>query len=246
MDHNLTLLEQLRQGLISLKKDTPQLSQELASLVKNCPDAGTRRAAYKAILDNYALSPSENQKGRLLDLLLQIGAPQTAPSPDAVALFFPSTTNLPIMLDTLKRAKKFCWVCIYSLSNDEISATLYWLHSKGVDVRIITDDETLDNQGSDIRALASFGLPVKVDNDPAARIHHKFAVIDDDVLINGSFNWTVQAVRSNHENMVITHEKKLVVDFKAEFGRMWAKIGSMPQGTEQPGYLYTKYLKNLH
>ena len=35
-------------------------------------------------------------------------------------------------------------------------------------------------------------------------MHHKFAVIDNLILLNGSFNWTERAVWENCENLVIT------------------------------------------
>lgn len=41
-------------------------------------------------------------------------------------------------------------------------------------------------------------------------MHHKYAVIDSRLLINGSFNWTRQAVLYNQENTVITDNGFLV------------------------------------
>ena len=147
------------------------------------------------------------------------------------------------MINALLKAKTYIYICIYTITNDEITAAIYWLHSKGVEVRIITDDETINCQGSDLLELASYGLDVRVDKDPNSRIHHKFAVIDDMTLVNGSFNWTVQAVKSNYENVVITHEKRLISDFKAEFRRIWAKVDALPKGSNEVKYQYKKYMK---
>lgn len=41
-------------------------------------------------------------------------------------------------------------------------------------------------------------------------MHHKFAIVDGRLLINGSFNWTRQAVLYNQENCVITDNSSLV------------------------------------
>jgi cardiolipin hydrolase len=45
-------------------------------------------------------------------------------------------------------------------------------------------------------------------------MHHKFIVIDDDLLLNGSFNWTSTAVNSNYENVVVMDHGGLIGDFK--------------------------------
>lgn len=51
--------------------------------------------------------------------------------------------------------------------------------------------------------LAKAGIEVRTDDDPKAHMHNKFIIIDDYVLINGSFNWTVNAVSANKENLTI-------------------------------------------
>ena len=38
----------------------------------------------------------------------------------------------------------------------------------------------------------------------AGLMHHKFAIIDSRILLNGSFNWTERAVSENCENLVIS------------------------------------------
>ena len=91
---------------------------------------------------------------------------------------------------------------------------LYALLKKGVDVRIITDDETLSSQGSYIIALADAGVPVRTDRNLQAKMHHKFVVIDDEVMLNGSFNWTYTAVNNNNENIVATSDSKQIASFK--------------------------------
>lgn len=129
-------------------------------------------------------------------------------------LFFPSKNNEKRLMKYLKFADDYCYCAIYTITNDKLSRVLYTLKDRGVDVRVITDDETVQNMGSDIHKLANAGIQVRVDPDPQARMHHKFVVLDDEILINGSFNWTSSAVHKNFENVVILDQPKLIKDFK--------------------------------
>lgn len=52
-------------------------------------------------------------------------------------------------------------------------------------------------------------------------MHHKFAIIDQEVLINGSFNWTRNAITANNENVLITNHPDLVKPYKGEFDKLW-------------------------
>lgn len=88
-------------------------------------------------------------------------------------------------------------------------------------MRIITDDETTGAQGCDIQNLANAGIPIRNDNNLQARMHHKFIVIDDELVMNGSFNWTVSAVKYNNENVTVTTDQQMVSNFKKEFLRLW-------------------------
>lgn len=71
-------------------------------------------------------------------------------------------------------------------------------------------------------------------------MHHKFVIIDDDILITGSANWTMQALFGNAENIIITNHPVLLKRFVEEFEKLWeiydsdfVKIDSFEsQGTE--------------
>lgn len=64
-------------------------------------------------------------------------------------------------------------------------------------------------------------------------MHHKFAVVDGRQLITGSLNWTLTAVQSNMENIIITEEAELVQPFIKEFNQIWA--------LNDPAQLYKSY-----
>ena len=126
------------------------------------------------------------------------------------AMFFPNEDNESKLISYVKFAKRYCYAAIYTITNNNLARILYSLYKKGVDVRIITDDETSGSQGCDIQDLANAGILIRKDGNMTARMHHKFIIIDDELLLNGSFNWTVTAVKSNNENVVATSDPQLI------------------------------------
>ncbi|PNH11155.1 Vegetative incompatibility protein HET-E-1 [Tetrabaena socialis] len=78
-------------------------------------------------------------------------------------------------------------------------------------------------EGSDIKKFRQAGIPVRQDST-AAHMHHKFAIIDGQLLMNGSFNWTRQAVTGNNENVTVQADVMLVESFQAQFEKLWAQF----------------------
>ena len=67
------------------------------------------------------------------------------------------------------------------------------LASKGVIVRLITDKDQIQHASSAVGQARARGIIVR-SNESSYLMHHKFALVDGAKLINGSFNWTRQAI----------------------------------------------------
>jgi phosphatidylserine/phosphatidylglycerophosphate/cardiolipin synthase-like enzyme len=137
------------------------------------------------------------------------------------AFFFPSEASEKRLLHFLNRAEKSLIVAVFTLTNDDLANAIRRARDRGVTIRIISDDDLMRMSGSDIRNLHDEGIQVRVDLDPHAQMHHKFCVIDDYILITGSFNWTKQAVGKNQENLVVMDDPVLARMYTDEFNRMW-------------------------
>jgi phosphatidylserine/phosphatidylglycerophosphate/cardiolipin synthase-like enzyme len=121
-------------------------------------------------------------------------------------------------------ARKSADVCVFTITDDRISDAIIEAHRRGVEVRIITDNEKAFDPGSDISRLEREGVRVRVDRSPY-HMHHKFAVFDEDLLLTGSYNWTRGAAECNEENFVITDERRLLSPFRELFERLWKQFG---------------------
>lgn len=114
-------------------------------------------------------------------------------------------------------------ICVFTITDDRITERILRAHRRGVNVRVITDDQKSLDRGSDIEELASMGVPVRTDQSPH-HMHHKFALVDRQLLVNGSYNWTRSAADKNEENVIITDDPRLVGKFTDEFERLWIKF----------------------
>lgn len=63
-------------------------------------------------------------------------------------------------------------------------------------------------------------------------MHHKFIIIDNNILITGSTNWTMAAFFGNFENLMVTSESRLVKPFINEFEEIWAMVNATVNVTE--------------
>ena len=114
-------------------------------------------------------------------------------------------------------------ICVFTISDDQITDAILRAHKKGVSVRIITDNDKSLDQGSDIAQLFNAGIPVKMDVT-RNHMHHKFMIADDLSLITGSYNWTTSAARFNHENILLTKESGVVASYRKGFDQLWEQM----------------------
>ncbi|EGR32047.1 hypothetical protein IMG5_097940 [Ichthyophthirius multifiliis] len=136
------------------------------------------------------------------------------------ALFFPNEDESKVQY-YLNLATQSIDICVFILSNDYLAWTIYDLHKKGIKIRIISDDEQLKSYGSDIQDLSNAGIPCRTDQNKVAHMHHKFCIIDKCILMNGSFNWTSQAVDQNQENLTIIESQELSEKYQEQYDKLW-------------------------
>ena len=144
-----------------------------------------------------------------------------SPKRRRAAAYFAPQDNCPHRLITLlSGCRKSADICVFTITDDSVTEAIMQAQDRGAKVRIVSDDHKSNDPGSDIRRLKKRGLAVRVDPTPH-HMHHKFAVIDEETLVTGSYNWTRSASQGNFENLVLLTEPHLVEAFSTEFDRLW-------------------------
>ena len=108
-----------------------------------------------------------------------------------------------------------------------------------MDIHLIINNDSVNNGGYclDFNELIEAGVHLSLVEYPHL-IHHKFCIIDNKVVINGSYNWT-RFSGNNYENIMIFRNNDYVTSsFNEEFEKMLQKaehkdIDAMPESVPQ-------------
>ena len=141
--------------------------------------------------------------------------------------FFPNLENEIKVVNMIRTCKKTLDIAIFTFTRDSISNAVKEAFDRKIKVRIIADDVCSNMWGSDIRKLAAYGIFIKTDNSQKYHMHHKFAILDESVVITGSFNWTAQAIKYNQENILFYENKDIALKYVNEFNRLWNSFNTV-------------------
>jgi phosphatidylserine/phosphatidylglycerophosphate/cardiolipin synthase-like enzyme len=113
-------------------------------------------------------------------------------------------------------------VAAYGLTYPPIVRALVAAKKRGVDVRVITDREKLDDpkQRAALETLRLVGVPIKV-NRHDGLMHIKQAVMDDEINTSGSMNQTTSGHRYNDERLDVISDRATSLRAKEKFLSMW-------------------------
>ena len=100
------------------------------------------------------------------------------------------------------------------------SPRAYFSPRGGCEVRVYLDESQKAGKHSKVRELLAGGAEVRFEDGPGL-MHNKFCVIDGQVLITGSYNWTGAAEEKNDENVLVIFSGEAVKMFEEQFERMW-------------------------
>ncbi|QEK38010.1 DUF1669 domain-containing protein [Candidatus Cytomitobacter indipagum] len=124
------------------------------------------------------------------------------------ACFIPSQKNCTKMIiREIGKAKNNVNVQAYTWTSIDISEALIEAKRKGVEVKIILDKiNTCKNASIDL--LQKNNITPLIDRVPGIA-HNKIIIIDDEITITGSFNFSKSGQQRNLENVIKIHSKEL-------------------------------------
>ncbi len=126
------------------------------------------------------------------------------------------------LLSELDGAEDKIIIAVYWFTNEELFNKLVEKRKKGLQVELIIHHDYINNRetGLPFQSFINEGGKFYFSNS-VNPMHNKFCVIDNKVLINGSYNWTYFAEYKNRENiLIIKEEEETIKAFVNEFEKL--------------------------
>ena len=139
----------------------------------------------------------------LLWLILFLGATCSLAQSGSIRVYFsPNGGCTDAIVSEISRAKTEILLQAYSFTSQPIAQALIRAQKRGVKITAVLDKSNLSQKYSAATFLKNMGISVLID-DKHAIAHNKIMIIDNRVVITGSFNFTLAAENKNAENLLI-------------------------------------------
>jgi phosphatidylserine/phosphatidylglycerophosphate/cardiolipin synthase-like enzyme len=132
--------------------------------------------------------------------------------------FSPNDGTTEAIVREIDRTRSEILVQAYSFTSAPIAKALLKAHKRGVKVQAILDKSQKSQKYSSASFLTNSGIPTYIDAKHAIA-HNKIIIIDQAVVITGSFNFTKAAEEKNAENLLIIRSKELAKPYHENWQR---------------------------
>jgi len=105
----------------------------------------------------------------------------------------------------------------YAFTSDSLAEAILFQADQGLQVRGVLDAyQAGTGRGGEYQHLRNQGLAVYLDSHPE-KLHHKVIIIDQSIVVTGSYNFTRSAETQNDENTLIIYDQDLASIYLREF-----------------------------
>jgi len=157
------------------------------------------------------------------------GSPANTPHPSVdvegvrVEVYFsPDDGIQDRLVALLEGAESSIYFLSYTFTANPLADAILERAAAGVRVGGVIEDSRTGDQGSEFNRFRRAGLEVLKDGNPGL-MHHKVMILDGQVVILGSYNFTASAEDRNDENLLVIHSPTLAGQFMEEYLRVRAR-----------------------
>ena len=134
--------------------------------------------------------------------------------------FSPDDGVQDALLNVISNADDSIIFMAYSFTSDKLAKALIDRAEHGIMVAGVMDAEQIkSNTGGEYDTLREAGILVTQDGIPG-QMHHKVIIIDEKIVVTGSYNFSGNAEKRNDENVLILYSPDLARQYLQEYGRI--------------------------
>ena len=137
--------------------------------------------------------------------------------------FSPDDGVLAALVPLLESAQESIFFLTYSFTSNQLGDIVRQKAEAGLTVAGVMDDEQIaTNQGTEFDPFRQANLDVRRDGIEGL-MHHKVFIIDQQIVVFGSYNFSQSAEQRNDENLIIVYNPVIAHQFLLEFERVQAE-----------------------
>lgn len=131
-------------------------------------------------------------------------------------------------------------------TNADLFYTLEECVRRGVKVRLILLDDPINfmEYAPDFNRLIECGGNLYIASANIGFMHHKFCIVDNKIIVSGSYNWTYYAESRNLENVFFTDDSSVISAYQEEFNHL-AGLISMAKSSPRLAMTDIEALDNI-
>lgn len=180
-----------------------------------------------------------------------VGAFEGGGTPASWQIYFsPEGGCTQAIVAAVAGARQQILVQAYEMTSPQIKSALVAAHRRGVQVSAIFDPEAVKESTSMVDELSAGGIPVFIDSFHRPGLaHNKVMVIDQAVVITGSFNFTKAAEMRNAENLLVIRDPGLAAAYGRNFNAHMAHssaLGGADISAAKPSYYHHYYHRHYY
>jgi phosphatidylserine/phosphatidylglycerophosphate/cardiolipin synthase-like enzyme len=135
--------------------------------------------------------------------------------------FSPDDGTAGHLIDLVNSARKSISFLAYSFTADDLASAMLARAPAGVTISgVFEEGQYRSNTGTEYDHFRSSGQDVRLDGNPR-NMHHKVIIIDGQIVITGSYNFSASAEKSNDENTLVVHNAEIASLYLSEFRRVF-------------------------
>jgi len=125
------------------------------------------------------------------------------------------------ILEILNEAQESIYFMAFSFTTDEFGEAIRAQAENGLAVAGVMEEEQVkSNAGTEYDLFKRSELDVFLDGNEG-QMHHKTMIVDGEIVITGSYNFSLSAETRNDENLIVFHNEQIAEFFMKEFQRVY-------------------------